>query len=708
MLRYLLLLAGTLAAEPEVTMQIGDPSRGDGGPGTHAILDGPWGLATDREGVIYVAESNAARIRRILPTGEIETFAGTGAKADGRDGVPARETPLVKPTVLLVDAEGALIFADAGPCRIRRILLTGEVHTLAGTGRCAAGGFPRDRRALETDLGPVGGMTFDPAGRLVFTDEQTHTVRRLDPDGLLRTIAGSGSSGFFGDTGPATSAQLNTPAGVAYDTSGNLYIADGRNCRVRRVNPEGIINTVAGRATCATRSSGFVNGSATATALGRLQGLAYHPETNTLLIASTGQARIVQYGIDTLRLTNYAGNGSLGPIDSTVLNRVNEPRAIAFHPTLGALATASSAFQILQVTDGQVRVIAGRWPQIASPTPVPEAVLLQPNGLCAAPDGALLIVDSGSEQVLRLSAGELSPVAGALHPTGFTAGDDADALLANLASPRRIACAPNGDVYVSAGSQVRLITAADGLIRNVTRSYLEPTGLAIDADGRLLIADAASHQLIRYDPSARTFTKIAGTGTAGFSGDGGPASDAQLNWPGDLALDPMGNIYLADRGNRRVRRISPDGQIRTIAGSLREFSYGDISGQPPTDVGLGFIAGLAVDTESKLYILESERLSSLTPDGEVNVLFGYLTENDDGVVTYRGEPLDGASGLLAADGRLYLALQPAPRILELIHPAASAQYAPTHRQSEGARTATHPSRSVQFRDPATPASPDRQ
>lgn len=687
MLRYLpYLLATYLSAQPATTVLLGSPGlengglgsgrRGDGGPATSAILDSPWGLAVDHEGRTYVSEANAGLIRRILPTGEIETYAGTGTRADGRDGASPRETHLLSPTALLIDAEGNLVFFDAGACRLRRIDPEGLVQTIGGTGRCAGsttgglggfpgGGFVRERPALETDLGPIGGMVLDPTGRLVFSDEQAHVVRRLDSDGFIRTIAGSHSAGFYGDTLSATSAQLNTPGGVAYDAEGNLYIADGRNCRLRRVNSEGIINTVAGRAVCATRASSFVNGAGTSTALGRLQGLAYRAETNVLLIASAGQARVIQFDLNLLRLTSYAGNGTLGRVDSTIATRVNEPRSIAFHPTLGTLITAQTAFQVLRVSDNQVQVLAGRWPQLDVPIPVQDAALLQPSGFCSAPDGSTLIVDAGSEQVLRFRPDELSPVVGALYPTGFTSGDNGEALQASINAPRRIACATNGDLYLSHGSQVRRITA-DGIISTIAKSYVEPTGLAIDSEGRLLIADAASHQLIRYHPAARTFTTIAGTGKAGFSGDDGPAIDAQLNSPGDLVLDPQGNIYLADRGNRRVRLISPDGQIRTIAGSQREFTYGDITGEPATDIGLGRIAGLALDANSYLFILETERLSSLSPDGQVNVLLGYLSEDDDGVVTYRGQSIPGASGLLASPtGHLFLALQQDPRILSL-------------------------------------------
>lgn len=681
MKRYLLLLAaGALAAQsvPEPTMLLGASGRGNGGPALEAILDGPWGIVVDAEGNTYVSESNAGLIRRIGWDGKVETYAGSGARADGREGSPARETDLLTPTALLIDAEDRLLFFDAGSCRIRRVEKSGVILSIAGTGRCTGtatgggfpfpgGGFPgltRDKLALDTELGAMGGMTFDPSGRLVFSDEQSSLVRRIDTDGIVRTIAGAGSAAFGGDLGEATSAFLNGPGGVAYDAAGNLYIADGRNCRVRKVDVDGIITTVAGRATCATRSTSFVSGGATTTALGRLQGIAYDAVTNTLLLAAAGQARVIRYDPNTLRTSNFAGNGSLGRVDAMVTNRVNEPRSIAVHPTLGVLVTAQTAFQVLRVVDGRVEVFAGRWPQLEAAESAKSLALLQPAGFCNASDGSLVLVDAGSEQVLRFRGpDEVTPVAGDLYPTGFAGGDDGPALKAWIATPRRVACGPRGEVYLAHGSQVRVIEPA-GLIRNVTKNYDEPSGLALDAQGRLLIADAATHRVIRYDFTARTFTVIAGTGKAGSSGDDGAAIDALLNSPGDLVVDAKGNILVADRGNRRVRVIGTDGQIRALAGSRREFTYGDLTGELATDVGLGRIVGLAVDGQGNVVILEAERLSMMTPDGRMTVLLGYLSEDDAGVKSYRGQPLAGASGLiLDREGWAYLSLQQEPRVL---------------------------------------------
>jgi NHL repeat len=261
-----------------VRSAIGWGVRGDGGPAVSALLDGPLGLAQDAAGNVYLSETNAGVIRKVRPDGIIERYAGSGTLTDGPEGEAALATDLLSPTALVMDPDGTLVFADAGACRIRKILRDGTIKNLVGTGRCSGastsgpGGGSTSAIAppLGTDIGAVGGMVFDALGRLNFSDTTSNLVRRVDTDGFVRSIAGTGTGGFTGDGTAATSATLRSPQGIAIDSVGNIYIADSSNCRVRRIGADGNISTVAGNGTCATASASW-NG----TSLGRLNALTY-------------------------------------------------------------------------------------------------------------------------------------------------------------------------------------------------------------------------------------------------------------------------------------------------------------------------------------------------------------------------------------------------------------------------------------------------
>lgn len=678
---FFLLLVSTCTAQNlrgsySIAALAGSGSRGDGGPALEALLDGASGLAEDAEGNVYISEVNAGLIRRVRPDGVIERFAGTGTVAAGEAGRPALETDLSAPGPLLIDREGSLVFADNGACRIRKVLPDGIVRDLVGTGRCAgsAGFFPgggstglRDRPAAETDLGTVGGMVLDGAGRLIFSDSTNHAVRRLDADGVVRTIAGTGTAGSSGDDDLATSAYLQGPAGLAFDAAGNLFIADELNCKVRRVDTEGKIQTVVGSGSCAKASAAFVAGTATRTTVGNLTALAYDPDTDSLLIACPPMARVVRYEPIRLRVSSFLGNGLRGAVETDKPGefRLDKPSAILVSARYGTLVADATSFRVLQIRGESLAPFAGSWPQLDSYPSASSARLVHPRGLCLNPEGALIIADAGAGRILSYRApDQLDAVAGARYPVGYSAGDDGSALAAVLNQPDRVACAPNGDVYLSEGTEIRLIDR-EGVIRAVLGDVEAPTGLLVDPEGRLLYSESGSHRVLRYDPADGSVTLIAGTeDTAGFSGDGGKATEALLNSPGDLALDSSGNLLIADRGNRRVRRVTPAGIITTVAGSSRGFPYADPSGDRATEVGLGRIEGMAVDAAGRIYISDSGRLSVVGKDGRFRVLTGFIGEDDDGRKLYLDEARNGCDGLAVdAQGRLYFSLRQEGRVM---------------------------------------------
>ncbi|MEO8128544.1 MAG: hypothetical protein ABJF23_26635 [Bryobacteraceae bacterium] len=679
---FLLAGIGLCADSYVLRPAVGSGTKGDGGPATAALLDGPFGLAEDKSGNIYISESNAGVIRRVKPDGTIERSAGTGLLSDGVAGGSALATDLISPSALAIDRNNNLVFADAKACRIRILRADGTIADLAGTGRCAgasAGGFPgpggggrsaTTGPALQIDIAAVSGLAVDSSSRILFSEETMHLVRRLDADGVVRIVAGVGTPGYYGDSGPATGAALSSPRGLAFDNNGNLYIADGENCRIRAVDSSGVITTL------------LSTGSCTASPAARVTGLAYDELNDALIYALPSARQVIRASVSTLVTTIVAGNGRVGAAD----NNLAEPRGVLVSQGR-VLVADNTAFRVVSAQGGATAVFAGGWPQLESYGAASSAPLLRPMGLCLTPAASLIVVDAGAERVLSLSSsGELTAIAGVRYPTGFNGGVGGPAVSAQIANPRRVACGPDGRIYLALRDRIRMIdtqgvmhayidffrvtttTMTNGTTTSATSvaAPSSPVGMAVDSAGRLIIAESGMNRVLRWDPTNQTTTLIAGTGTAGFAGDGGAGTDAKLDSPGDVAFDSKGNLLIADRGNGRVRKLSSDGKISTIAGSGLGFSYVDLTGQIATSVGFGSIEGMAVDTKDNIYIAEARESASLVPTPAFQILAGLVQEDDSGKQTYRIQELNAIDDIAVdARGRIYFALRQNGQVMML-------------------------------------------
>ncbi|MFK0174102.1 RICIN domain-containing protein [Streptomyces sp. NPDC090306] len=222
-------------------------ASGDDGPAVAARLDRPYGLALDSTGTVYISDHNNHQVRTVTTDGRIRTVAGTGTAGYRGDQGPANSARLDSPREVAVDSAGTLYIADTDNHRIRKVTADGQISTVAGTGTA---GFSGDNGpATAAQLNCPYGVAVDSTGNLYIADTDNHRVRQVAPDGQVRTIAGTGTPGYSGDGGPAAAARLNGPYGVAVDGRGQLYITDAENHRVRKVAGDGTISTVAGTGT---------------------------------------------------------------------------------------------------------------------------------------------------------------------------------------------------------------------------------------------------------------------------------------------------------------------------------------------------------------------------------------------------------------------------------------------------------------------------
>ncbi len=217
---------------------------GDGGAATSAKFNYPTGLAFNSSGALYFADTVNHRVRSISSSGTVAAFAGTGEAGSTGDDAAATAAQLNYPTAVAVDSAGRVLIADTYNHKIRVVATDGKITTLAGTG---APGFVGDGgEAKSAKLRYPQGLVLDSAGRIYISDTFNHRIRMIDTDGKISTIAGNGIAGYSGDGGPATKASLFYPKGLAIDAGGNLIVADSFNGRIRAVSPDGSIRTIAG------------------------------------------------------------------------------------------------------------------------------------------------------------------------------------------------------------------------------------------------------------------------------------------------------------------------------------------------------------------------------------------------------------------------------------------------------------------------------
>jgi sugar lactone lactonase YvrE len=603
---------------------------GDGGPATNAQVGGTDAIAVDPAGNLYIAEGWYGRIRRVGNDGIITTIAGSGPVGYYNNGVgdggPALSAPLFYPYQVAADVLGNVYIAEWNTPRIRKIGTDGIISTYAGSG---TEGFSGDGGpATQAQIGAPWGLAVDGSGTVWFSDDRTGDdiepeithIRKVTPDGIITTVAGTGVPGYSGDGGPALAAQLYAPGQLAVDGSGNVYFPDADN--VRKISTDGTITTVAGNGKYGFSGDG---GQATTAELsgssyGQGLGVAVDAAGN-VYIADTGNSRVRRVSLDQI-ITTVAGNGGgccwvTGDV-SALSAQLYNPAGVAVDSGGNLYVSDTYNDYVRKVTpDGIIHILAGVGvgPQpgsFASGIAATSEQLSLPAGMVIGPDGNLYFADCGTHRVLMISSdGTITTVAGTFQ-SGYS-GDGGLATSAQLSWPKDISFDSSGNLYIAdSGNNIIRKVDRNGVITTIAGTgvsgfsgdgqvalgakFFVPSGIAVDKSGNIYVSDTNNYRVREIDTSGIVAT-IAGTGIGGFSGDGGPATSAQLSYPTGIKVDVAGNIYIADSG--AVRRIAPDGTITSIAGTGVAGDTGDGGAATSAQVSAW---GLSLDNSANIYV----------------------------------------------------------------------------------------------------------
>lgn len=624
---------------------------GDNGLATQATLGQPAGLAVDSRGNLFIADIGNSRIRKVDTTGFITTVAGNGVKcypsttACG-DGGPATNANFDFPIAVAVDGAGNLYIADAFDYKIREVsAATQTITTIAGDGTpcsnptslCGDGGA-----GTAAQLNYPTGIAVDGSGNVYVSDTKDHRIRMIAAGtGIISTVVGTGGpcvnpTNACGDGGPALNAFLRLPGQISVDGSGNIYIADTGDNRVRLVNGSTQnITTIAG-----TGVQGFAGDGASATSAQLNQESAmFVDSTGSVLLGDTGNQRIRQFSSNG-NISTIAGGGSGGDNGAATNAMFASPYEVAEDAAGNVYIADQFNNRIrkltLSMTNGiasaTVTTVAGNGNMGYSGDGglAVNATLNAPLGVAFDSLGNMFIADSSNSVVRKVDAttGKISTYAGngsTCYPTTSGCGDGGAATGASISYPIAITVDRNNNLYISDyySHKIRKVTASTGIISTVagtgimghigngglaTKANLNhPVGVAVDGSGNIYISDSFNNQIREVTASTGIINVYALNGNSSLSGNGGPALKGSMWNPLELSLDPAGDLFIAGGNDNVVQRVDVlTGTWGTVAGNPQKAVIGGFGGDggPATSAKMANV-GAVVDGNNNLYIADA-------------------------------------------------------------------------------------------------------
>ncbi len=531
-------------------------------------------------------------------------------------------------------------------------LATGLATVAAGVG---PGGFGGDGGpATQAQLNDPTGIAFDDAGNVYIADQHNNRIRRISPAGTISTLAGNGSWGFSGDGGPALRAMLGNPTKVDVASDGGVLFVDASNGRLRRIDPSGTISTVAGSGEPSPPSPPPV------------------PTRDNVRpwTVTTGPAGVV-YFVDAVssKLVKLSADGAVSVVQTGLQWT---PRAVAVERSGTLLVTGQATLRRVDPGTGRVDILAGTLDQpgfAGDGGRATNALLGDVTDVEVDDAGAIYLADRTNYRVRRIAPdGTIATVAG----NGMIAqgGEGGPATNAQITSSKNLKVSAAGVYFTQTDSSDDIrrlgVVAPNGVLRTVADLPPEgAAGMAVDASGNVYLSVRA--QVVRVS-AAGVRTVVAGTGTAGFSGDGGPAVQAQLGVPGALALDGRGDLYIADNaewpGAARVRKVDRTGRISTVAGGgPAEPEHPYAGAVLAGEVRFGDILDMAVDARGSLVILERQHFigGGLTLRRLTCGIVGFLSTRLIGFHDRIAVDADGAIYITMRDARNAVVVRRIPR-----------------------------------------------
>lgn len=555
---------------------LGGPSWMDG-PGSVARFRGPQGIAVTADGTAYVADSFTCTLRVVSPAGVVTTLAGSPYQTGAADGTGSAAR-FSCPIGVALGPGGDLFVTDGCAHQLRRVTPAGAVTTVAGAAG-QPGSTDGTGSAARFDL--PSGVAVDPSGNVYVSDTGNQTIRRVTPAGVVSTVAGSaGQVGTLDGTGSA--ARFDSPFGLAWDPSGSVVVADSGAQLVRRVTPDGVVTTVAGGAW----ERGTTDGPASQARFDFPRGVA---------VDATGATLVSE----TMRVRRISASGTVGTLAGSFWGygdgtgwgaKFDEAQAIGLDAAGNALVADYRNHAIRRVTpQGAVTTVAGS-PSLPGMVDGPgsAARFAKPAGLSVDPAGNVIVADLGNRRVRRVSpAGEVTTLAG-----GAAGGVDGTGSAAGFLGVCGGAVDPAGNVYLADTYQhtIRKVSPA-GVVTTLAGSpgvwgsadgnasaarFNSPLGVALDAGGNLYVADSENHTIRKVTPSGDVGTLA---GKAGHPGaEDGPGSAARFSQPAAVVLDADGNVVVADAVAQTIRKVLPSGSVTTLAGKAYQAGSEDGTG----------------------------------------------------------------------------------------------------------------------------------
>jgi sugar lactone lactonase YvrE len=607
-----------------------------------ASLGVPTSVTEDVNGNIYVSSSGGGYVFEIT-AGAIKVFAGTGFSGIAGNGIPATAAPMAAPTGVVPDGLGNLLIADIASSHVFQVNINSGVLTnFAGNATTAnpLGGYSGDGGpATQASLSVPQGLAM--FGGTIYIADAGNNVIRAVTGGTITTYAGVAAAPCglptapCGDGGPATAASLNNPSGVAVDSVGNLYIADTGDNRVRMVNVDTLqISTVAGTGNpCLAPPTGCGDGGLpTSALLNQPLGVftvPNNPFAPSIYIADKldQEVRLVTNNDGGSTIGTVAGDGIMGVEGDGGFAgsaEISDPAGVYVDGT-GAIFVAdqgNNRIREVSPTNFDISTIAGGG-NGGDGNPPLQAVFAQTFDLALDSSNNQYIIDTGTSRIREVTGGIVTTVAGSGR-AAFS-GDDGPATAATLSYPRGVTIAPAGmfiadtenqrvrlvtngviSTFAGTGTQCNLSTAPCGDGGPATAAQLSlPAGVAVDAAGNVYVADSGDNRIRKID-NTLTITTVAGTGTfcpvsTSACGDGGPAAQANLAFPLGVSVDSAGDLFIADTLDNRIRKVDATTQtISTVAFSGNPTFSGD--GGPATLAGMSEPNKVVVDTAGNLFI----------------------------------------------------------------------------------------------------------